>query len=249
MRAILIDPSTQTVSEVEIDRSHDAMRQAIGGYPERAGALSSGDTLFVDSNGFIMQGNRYFDIGSHQNYAGRGLITGATFLSSASISVDEVNKMVTYPDEPRLPKPRSQSFGSMDQLFDHISKTKGASDALPLAKRQDAEINLLPSLKHVDDGDFSLGRNGSAPHLEMFPKSGNTELIHIPLRFAYGITPEGIRWHVPSGMKAERLKSALKPGEPLMTALSRARMAALADAAIHAACTAVTDELDRLAVR
>ena len=33
MRAILIDPATQTVREVEIGRSHDAMMEAIGGLP------------------------------------------------------------------------------------------------------------------------------------------------------------------------------------------------------------------------
>ena len=115
----------------------------------------------MDANGFVTAGNKYFDIGSHQNYAGRGLITGAKPLSNAVISVAEIAKIVTYPDEARLPLPRSTVFNTMNEALDYLSRAKEAANAVPLDNIRDTEISILPSLEDVDDSIFGISENVS----------------------------------------------------------------------------------------
>ena len=105
MRAILIDPFTQTIEEVDYS----------GDYKDIYGLIqcdlfttvylpnTSDDTLFVDDEGLYVENQRFFKIdGFEQPLAGRGLMLG-TDEEGESVdcmsTVEEVKAIVTWEKE------------------------------------------------------------------------------------------------------------------------------------------------------
>jgi len=83
MRAILIDPVTSAVTEIDIDGSLQSMYDAIGCDLVEAVRCDNGDTLWLDEEGLIYHkghgGFVYYDSVQRENVlAGRGLILGVT---------------------------------------------------------------------------------------------------------------------------------------------------------------------------
>lgn len=88
MRAIIIDPFHQSISECDIDMSLASLQTAVGGPIEYAFEFENGDVLYVNEEGLLrsddaMSGKdspefaHLFDVEAHQPFAGRGLVVGA----------------------------------------------------------------------------------------------------------------------------------------------------------------------------
>jgi len=105
MRAILIDPFTQTIEEVDYS----------GDYKDIYGLIqcdlfttvylpnTSDDTLFVDDEGLYVENQKFFKIsGFHQPLAGCGLLLGTDKEGESTdcmSTVEEVKAIVTWEKE------------------------------------------------------------------------------------------------------------------------------------------------------
>lgn len=111
IRALLIDPSFQSVREAFIDGGFESLQEAVGGSIEIAHDFPNGDVLYVDEDGLAkahdaMSGRDdasrayMFDVGAHQPFAGRGVIVGAEDAegrhTDAGMAVGEVKDMVSF---------------------------------------------------------------------------------------------------------------------------------------------------------
>jgi len=87
MRALIIDPARQTVSEADLDMSLRSLQEAVGGNIEVAHEFPNGDVLYVNEEGLsraedALEGKDdperafWFDIDAHQPFAGRGIVVG-----------------------------------------------------------------------------------------------------------------------------------------------------------------------------
>lgn len=78
MKAILIDPFTQTISEVDYDGNYKNIYKLIGANCFDLAHLGQGDAIFVDDEGLINGTRALF---KHDDYdsvlAGKGLILGS----------------------------------------------------------------------------------------------------------------------------------------------------------------------------
>lgn len=92
VKAILIDPFNQTITEVEYDAdgSYKQIYDFIGAQPFTSIAVTpefDGDRLFLDDEGLYRDHQRFFSIGDYPNpLAGKGLILG----QNRAGEVDEV---------------------------------------------------------------------------------------------------------------------------------------------------------------
>lgn len=87
MRFIVIDPATQSLREECLGNSLQDLQRAVGGRIAFAHQFPNGDVLYVDEDGLEradlatlgeMEAARafFFDIGAHQEFAGKGIIVG-----------------------------------------------------------------------------------------------------------------------------------------------------------------------------
>lgn len=76
-KGYLIDSARCLIREVTYNTADD-MRKLIGGYLEVASTLSNGDVLYVDEEGLLKSGLRYFlfSLRPDQVLAGNGLLVG-----------------------------------------------------------------------------------------------------------------------------------------------------------------------------
>jgi hypothetical protein len=78
MRAILINSTFKTITEISIDKDdflNEAYRHIGCSTIEAATDLPNGDTIFVDENGLLNDPTVFFEYaGAHQPFAGNGLI-------------------------------------------------------------------------------------------------------------------------------------------------------------------------------
>lgn len=102
MKAILIDATNQTVTEVEIEKGLRAIYGVMGvSMIEAATYLPNGDVIYVDEEGtFGMNSeSRFFDIGAHSPFVGNGLVVGTgrdgDSVSSKS-TVEEIRNLVKF---------------------------------------------------------------------------------------------------------------------------------------------------------
>jgi len=72
MRAILIDPFTKTITEVEYSGDYKQIYKLINCDTFTVSCLSDADDLFLDDEG-LLKDNRYFTWNGHP-FAGKGLI-------------------------------------------------------------------------------------------------------------------------------------------------------------------------------
>jgi hypothetical protein len=241
MRILKIDPKSKSVTEMHIEPSWEAASEVIGGGLEEATRFENGDLLLVDNCG-VMKHDKSFDVGAHQPFAGPGVITGKNARRDAESSLAAIQALVTFGGRVVLPKPQHIMFASLDEALAHLCQSEPSHDE---------GIHLHHSLIDMTDRDLDATRDddcdeGLSPHIEMFAKSGTTELIVVPAEFPYRITSEGIRWHVPNGTKAYTLRKALEEGAPLRYHLERARIAVIRDEVLLATCRSVANEIEAL---
>lgn len=103
MRAILIDPFTRTISEVDTDASLDDVYTLLDIETLTVVAYDREHALFLDDEGLLKSNEvqAYFHVeGSDQPFAGRGLIIGDNYGDNraATLSLDAVKKAVTFLD-------------------------------------------------------------------------------------------------------------------------------------------------------
>lgn len=77
MRAILIDPYTRTVTEVDNNGKLDGLYKAIGCEMVEAIRVGDNETMWLDEEGFLSEGRPVFRLNDNpQALAGRALILG-----------------------------------------------------------------------------------------------------------------------------------------------------------------------------
>jgi hypothetical protein len=104
MRAILIDPYNETISEVEHTGGIDSIYKLLSGPERKVGTftivgLGKGETLYVDDEGLLHNPTHFFQWqGYHQPLAGRGLILGSKRSEDAAtkLSLDEAKARVRW---------------------------------------------------------------------------------------------------------------------------------------------------------
>lgn len=111
MRAILIDPFTETISEVEYDGIYRSIYRLLS-HPEQpvdtftVVRISAEDTIFVDDNGLLNEPTHFFEYyGYPQPLAGKGLILGVDDEGESiatMLDVDYVRAMVTWKNDLQL---------------------------------------------------------------------------------------------------------------------------------------------------
>lgn len=102
MRGILIDPTTKTVSAVDVAPGLDAIYKLIDADAFDAVRLPNTDVIYIDDEGLYREDQTYFAIpGAMQPFAGKGLVVGSTRDgddADAKLTVEQVRAMVRFPN-------------------------------------------------------------------------------------------------------------------------------------------------------
>lgn len=107
MRAILIDPFTRTITDVEIDPTLDNLYQTLGVDLITVVRIEPGHALIIDDEGLLKDKDTqayFWWKGSDQPFAGRGLILGDNYGENrdASLSLELVQSLVTFCDNANI---------------------------------------------------------------------------------------------------------------------------------------------------
>ena len=99
MKAILINPFNQTITEVEYSGNFKEIYKLIDCSTFDCINIDNDNTLFVDDEG-LLQENRYFHWKDYTNLAGKALIIGVDYQTGedcdTSWSLQEVENMVEW---------------------------------------------------------------------------------------------------------------------------------------------------------
>jgi len=101
MKAILINATNRTVTEVEINDDLQSIYKVMGvDMIQTATYLPKNDIIYVDEEGMLKPMMNFFIYeGAHQPFAGNGLVVGTSRggkTVAPKISVDEVRKNVKF---------------------------------------------------------------------------------------------------------------------------------------------------------
>lgn len=104
MRAILIDPFTRLIGEVDTDCSLDQIYDLLGVDLITVVSFDKEHAMFLDDEGLLKlkEGMEYFKVkGANQPFAGRGLIIGDQYGDNrpATLTIEEVASKVTFLDK------------------------------------------------------------------------------------------------------------------------------------------------------
>jgi len=117
LKAVLIDPATQTVEAVELDEGLEALRDAIHCDYVDAVSLGDGLTLWVDDEGlYSKESPQFFEIiETAQPIAGRGVVL-MTNDSGDSVSLPEfvtanvIRSLISFVEYDNPPEPRVEFY-------------------------------------------------------------------------------------------------------------------------------------------
>ena len=102
MRALLIDPGTESIHEIDTAGELEDMYKLIGCSDINMVRISADDLVWVDGEGLFKEDQEFFAVTSYyQPLAGRGLVLGIGNEgenTAAKISLAELSAMVTWPD-------------------------------------------------------------------------------------------------------------------------------------------------------
>lgn len=104
MRAILINPLTQTITEEEFNGDYRHIYKLIGAWVFQTVSIidENHHTIFIDEDGLFVPDQRYFKWEDYdQPLAGCGLILGTNHDGdsvAATMTIEHVTKKVTWPD-------------------------------------------------------------------------------------------------------------------------------------------------------
>lgn len=100
MRALLIDPESQTIEEIVIEGRDDIVRLVGFDTIESDAIGDAGDRLFFDEECFLRQSKGRFQIDTVIPVAGKGVIVGAdadgTKLHDAVTDLDDLRDRIKY---------------------------------------------------------------------------------------------------------------------------------------------------------
>lgn len=103
MRALWIDPSNKTITEIDIDGKLASIQKHVDGYIELALVTHNHD-LYVNEEGLLDDtGGRigwFMVIGGHQPFAGRGVLLRSTRGGSsapATMSLEQAKTLIYFP--------------------------------------------------------------------------------------------------------------------------------------------------------
>ena len=107
MRAILIDPFTRSITEIEIDPTLNNMYETLGVDLITVVSIKPDHALIIDDEGFLKskESQEYFWwAGADQPFAGRGLILGDKYGENkdATMTLDQVNKCIQFVDKTNM---------------------------------------------------------------------------------------------------------------------------------------------------
>jgi len=109
-----------------------------------------------------------------------------------------------------------------------------------------SELTMHYSLLDADDSDLERIA-GMWPALDLFVDSRILELVWsenvTEFLFPYNITPDRIRWYLPTGVSAHALRRALRTDAKLYCALLQAHSAMSARVEVSPACDTVKADL------
>ena len=106
MRALLIDPWTRTIREVEVEDDYRDIYKWLSRPDSKVrtfclgGHWRNGDALYVDDEGLFKGGNRIFHVNGH-NLSGMGLVLGSDHYGEsvdAKISLHDMKSSVFWTD-------------------------------------------------------------------------------------------------------------------------------------------------------
>lgn len=107
MRAILIDPFTRTVSDVDTGAGLDDLYDILKVELITVVNLGKGHALILDDEGLMKpkEEQEYFHLrGAQQPFAGRGLVLGDNYGESrdATLPTEDIAKLVTFLDKEKV---------------------------------------------------------------------------------------------------------------------------------------------------
>lgn len=115
MQAILIDPYTETIEEVEYSGDYKDISALLGCDLFTCVYIDNYDTLYVDDEGLYVDDQKYFKMkGYDQPLAGRGLILGSSDDGNTTdcvADVKHIQDMVEWCPEGMLVEPRFNVIG------------------------------------------------------------------------------------------------------------------------------------------
>jgi len=123
MKAVLIDPHTKTVTDIDLPEGGrlEEMRELIGCDLLTAITLESGDSLFLDDEGLYVPGQKFFALPEDyiEPLAGRALVLGLDHSNGESIdahfsSEDILDSGIVF-------------FEDIEQVLDFVQKAHGVS--------------------------------------------------------------------------------------------------------------------------
>lgn len=123
MKAVLIDPHTQSVTDVDLPEGGrlEEMRELIGCTTLTAITLESGDSLFLDDEGLYAPNQKFFALPEDypEPLAGRGLVLGLNHSNGESIdahfsSKDILDSGIVF-------------FEDIEHVLDYVQKAYGVS--------------------------------------------------------------------------------------------------------------------------
>lgn len=93
-KAYMVDPTTRIITLVDVGDYTDIQKQIGCSCFTVATQFANGDTLYVDDEGLLYEGNLSFNIrGGHQPFFGKGILMGS---DNQGESIDVLTPMVNY---------------------------------------------------------------------------------------------------------------------------------------------------------
>jgi len=129
MKAILIDPVTQTIAPYTVDHRLKTLQAAVGGLIAIATTLDTGDVLYVNDEGLLTDQPRFFTLaGAHQPFPGRAILVGQESLGIVTdvvSTIDRIRELVSFDVHVDLDEPlkvRTVTFDSADEFLDYLRR-------------------------------------------------------------------------------------------------------------------------------
>ena len=122
MQAILIDPYTQTIEEVEYSGDWRDIKTLLGCELFTTVYLDDVDSIYVDDEGLYVEDQKFFKLqGYPQPLAGRGLVLGSTEdgdSADCETTIEQVREMITWCPEGTHVEPVMTVFPPDDDDID-----------------------------------------------------------------------------------------------------------------------------------
>jgi hypothetical protein len=101
MKAILIDPETETLTEIDYDGNYQSIYSLIGCETFTLVQIADSDCIFVDAEGLLNNPQYFFKYRDYnQPLAGKGLVLGTDGRGESiapTVTVEDLRPLITFP--------------------------------------------------------------------------------------------------------------------------------------------------------